>query len=98
MFVGAGNRSGDGAVLSVLEAPLANRLTIVEVIPDANVFLEDYAFSHGVHSSVIGYLKRQPSSIENYEAMVDCNCPAFATPRSWVTASDIMWDLDRRLI
>lgn len=98
VFVGAGNRSGDGAVLSVLEAPLANRLTIVEVIPDANVFLEDYAFQKGVHSSVIGYLKRQPSSIENYEAMADCNCPAFATPRSWVTASDIMWDLDHHLV
>ena len=45
-----------------------------------------------------GYLKRQPSSIENYEAMADCNCPAFATPRSWVTASDIVWDLDRHLV
>lgn len=98
VFVAAGNRSTDGAVLSALEAPLANRFIIVEVTSNAEVFIEDYAFLNGVHSSVIGYLKRVPSAIDNYEAMAEINCPSFATPRSWVAASDILHDFDSGII
>ncbi|WP_105492139.1 ATP-binding protein [Escherichia coli] len=98
VFVGAGNRSTDGAVLSALEAPLANRFVIVEVVSNAEVFIEDFAFLNGVHSSVIGYLKKVPSSIDNYEAMADIGCPSFATPRSWEVASDILTDFDAGII
>ena len=98
VFVAAGNRSTDGAVLSALEAPLANRFIIVEVVSSAEVFIDDYAFLNGVHSSVIGYLKKIPSAIDNYEAMEDIGCPSFATPRSWEVASDILHDFDLGVI
>lgn len=98
VFVCAGNRSTDGTQVAQLEAPLANRLIIVELLYDAESWLEDYALQHGVHSSIIGYLSQQPSSIENYDKMEEAGCPAFATPRSWVAASDVLKDYDAGLI
>ena len=98
VMVGAGNRPGDGAILSMLEGPLANRMIIVEVTYSTEVFLEDFAYHHNVHTSVVGHLKQSPSSIENFEAMQDAGCPSFATPRSWVTASDALYDFDDGLL
>lgn len=97
VMVAAGNRSGDGTAVSMLEAPLANRMIICELAYSTEVFLEDYAYQYGVHSSVVGVLKATPSAIENYEAMEEMGCPSFATPRSWVTASDILYDYDQKL-
>lgn len=94
VMVAAGNRSGDGTAISTLEAPLANRMIIVELMYSTEIFLEDYAYQYGVHSSVVGMLKQTPTAIENYEAMAEMGCPSYATPRSLVTASDILYDYD----
>lgn len=96
VFVGAGNRPGDGSAVTLLEAPLANRMILVELEYAADVFIQDYGLIHGVHSSVIGFLNANPTSIENFETMYDIGSPAYATPRTWVTASDTLFDYDAK--
>lgn len=82
VMVGAGNRSGDGTSVFMMEAPLANRMVIVELIYDTSVFIQDFAMLNDVNPSVIGYLSVNVGDIENYEAMAEINCPSFATPRT----------------
>lgn len=98
VLVSAGNRSGDGTAVTPLEAPLANRMMLVELAYSATVFIEDFAMQNGVHSSIIGFLSRKNSAIENYEEMLDIGCPSYATPRTWVFASDVLYDYDAGLL
>lgn len=98
VMVGAGNRSGDGTSVFMMEAPLANRMILAELIYDTEVFIQDYALPYDVHPSVIGYLSVNITDIENYEAMVEAGCPSYATPRTWVTASNILKDYDAKLL
>lgn len=98
VFAGAGNRPGDGTAVSMLEAPLANRMILVELDYDTTVWLQDYAMHNDVHPSVVGFVSANPSKIENYEEMLEINSPSYATPRTWVTASDILYDYDAGLL
>lgn len=95
ILVGAGNRSGDGTAVTAMEAPLANRMILVELQYDASIFIEDYAIPNDVSTSVISFIGAKPEAIENYEAMVEEGCPSYATPRSWVTVSDIIKVYDK---
>lgn len=98
VLVAAGNRAGDGTAVTALEAPLANRMMLVELTYSASVFIEDYAMQNGIHSSIIGFLSRKNSAIENYEEMLDIGCPSFATPRTLTYASDVLYDYDANLL
>lgn len=98
VLVAAGNRAGDGTAVTPLEAPLANRMMLVELVYSATVFIEDFAMQSGVHSSIIGFLSRKNSAIENYEEMLDIGCPSYATPRTWVFSSDVLYDYDAGLL
>ena len=98
VMVGAGNRAGDGTSVFMMEAPLANRMVIVELVYDTSVFIQDYAMLNDVHPSIIGYLSVNPGDIENYEQMAEMGCPSFATPRTYVTASNVLWDFDGGLL
>lgn len=92
VFVAAGNREGDGGSTFELLKPLANRFMIFELQENLDIWLEDYAIPAGVHRTVMGYLKFAPQKFNTSE--VDNKGPAFATPRSWVTASDILLQYD----
>lgn len=96
--IGAGNRDGDGGATSQLLAPLANRMLLVEVEYNTDVFLEDVAIPRNLHSAIIGYLRLFPDMIEDYEAMRLAGCPSFSTPRTYEVASNILYDLDNGLI
>lgn len=94
VFVGAGNRESDGGATSMLLAPLANRMVIVEVDYDAEVWLSDFAMPRGLHSSIVGYIAASPDAIYTYEEAQRMNSISFSTPRSLETASEILFDLD----
>uniref|UniRef100_A0AAU7PIG4 MoxR ATPase n=1 Tax=Salmonella phage SalP219 TaxID=3158864 RepID=A0AAU7PIG4_9CAUD len=98
IFVGAGNRPGDGTAVSMLEAPLANRMVLVELDYDASVWLQDYALHNDVHHNVVAFIGANPGKLENYEEMLGINSPSYATPRTWVTASDALYDYDAGLL
>lgn len=94
VFAAAGNRPGDGTAVTMMEAPLANRFIVVELDYDASVWMQDYALRKNVHPSVIGFIQANPDKLENFEAMYEINSPAYATPRTWVTASDILYSYE----
>lgn len=98
VFAGAGNRPGDGTAVSMLEAPLANRMILVELDYDTTVWLQDYALHNDVHPTIVGFISANPGKIENYEEMLEINSPSYATPRTWVTASDILYDYDAGIL
>lgn len=92
VFVAAGNREGDGGASFELLKPLANRFMIYEIQENLDIWIEDYALPCNVHRTVVGYLKHQPHKFNTSEA--PNKGPAYATPRSWVTASDILKQYD----
>ncbi|AKJ73543.1 hypothetical protein SP40_102 [Salmonella phage 40] len=71
VFAGAGNRPGDGTAVSMLEAPLANRMILVELDYDTTVWLQDYALHNDVHPTIVGFISANPGKIENYEEMLE---------------------------
>ena len=98
VFAGAGNRDGDGGATSVLLAPLANRMVIVEIEYNAGIWLTDFAIPTGIHSSVVGLVKAMPDAIYTYEQSLKSGSISFSTPRSLATASEILFDLDEGFI
>lgn len=99
VMVAAGNRDGDGGATHALIPALANRMMLVELYYDTTVFLEDYAIPYGIHSTIIGMLKKESHLIENYEKQcVDGGSPSFTTPRTLVDASKVLYDFDAGLI
>lgn len=98
VFVGAGNRDGDGGATSTLLSPLANRMIIVEVDYNAEIWLSDFAIPAEVHPSVVGYIKANPEKIYTYPEAQQGNSISFSTPRSLETASEVLYDLDEEFI
>lgn len=96
--VGAGNREGDGGATNTLLSPLANRMCLVEVDYDLDIWIEDFAVPNDVHPSIIGFLKQSPDMF--YTGDKDDLEPgtSFATPRSWVGGSDALYDYDLGLM
>ncbi|MEM2592091.1 MAG: AAA family ATPase [Thermofilaceae archaeon] len=84
--VAASNRPEDNPmVVERLQPPLANRFIHVVIEPpmsaEARLDFYSWLMRHGVHPSVISYLKWRPDAIFNQmDAEVDL---AFPTPRSW---------------
>lgn len=95
VMVAAGNRDGDGGATHAIIPALANRMMLVELYYDTKVFLEDFAIPHGIHSTIVGMLKKESHLIENYEKQcLDGGSPSFSTPRSLERASKVLYELD----
>jgi len=84
-IVAAGNRSTDKSVVFRLASALANRFMHI----DFDVSLEDWkswAVSKRIHPTVVGFLSLRPELL--LEQVGDS--PAYATPRTWEMASDVI--------
>ena len=87
--VALGNREDDDGVYIRLAGPLADRFEIHFIEPNFEDWKNDYALKHGVHPYVVNYLTFKPSALHNQKAQ-EGNM-VFATPRSWVRVSDILY-------
>jgi hypothetical protein len=84
VVIAAGNRDSDRGVTNRMPTPLANRFTHIEVVPDAEVWCEDYAVPKGLPPVGIAFLMFRKSLISTFDpARAD---KAFATPRTWAKA------------
>lgn len=84
IVIAAGNRDGDRGVTNRMPTPLANRFTHVEVVPDAEVWVEDYAAPRNLPAVGIAFLLFRKSLISTFDpSRAD---KAFATPRTWAKA------------
>jgi hypothetical protein len=87
----AGNRVCDRAVAATLSSALANRFLHVELEADAESWC-GWALRHGVHPSVIGFIRFAPDKLlsqenENLER-------GWPSPRSWERASTMLTVFD----
>lgn len=87
----AGNRVFDNGASSEILGPLANRMIIVEMEPEAQHWLEDYGSMVNLHPAIYQYVHNNPDKLYEYGSEDDC--PSFASGRSMKAASDVFWDL-----
>lgn len=84
VIVGAGNRSGEGLVYE-LGAAVRNRVIQLEIKPDVDSWVDDYAIPNEIEGSIIAFLKQQTSHF-----FTDHEQQAFATARSWTVVDSIV--------
>lgn len=83
-IVCAGNREEDGCFSAPLGAALSNRMVHLEIEPDVESWAA-WARENDVCDDVIGFLHFQPKFL-----YMQTEEHAFPTPRSWVTASNLI--------
>jgi len=87
VIVAAGNRDGDKGVTYRMPAPLANRMSHLEMRVDFESWLI-WAAQHDINRDVIGYLNFAKSDLNNFDPKSSSR--AFATPRSWTFVSALL--------
>lgn len=87
VVIAAGNRVKDKGVAYNMPLPLANRFTHVTLEVDVDDWKE-WAIMNRVHKDVIGYISFQPGDLNTFNPSVEGY--AFATPRSWYFASELL--------
>jgi hypothetical protein len=90
-IVAAGNREGDRGVTYRMPAPLANRFIHLEMKIDFDDF-QEWAVMNAVHPEVVGYVGFAKQDLYDFDPKSPSK--AFATPRSWVFVSDLLWEDD----
>ena len=86
-IIAAGNRVKDKGVAYNMPMPLANRFTHLTLEVDVEDWKE-WATLNRVHKDVVGYINFQPGDLNSFNPSVDGY--AFATPRSWFFASELL--------
>ena len=91
-IVCAGNRTVDRGVANAMPTPLKNKMVHLNVEPDVDQWVEDYAIPQGVHPVVIAWHGFKKASNVQTLMIFDpkSDDPAFASPRSWTALSKIM--------
>ena len=85
--VAASNRAEDRAGMHRLVSPLLNRFVHLDLDADAEAW-QDWAAGAGVAPEVRAFLRFRPALLFQFDPAA--NPRAFATPRSWSYASDVM--------
>lgn len=83
-IIAAGNREGDRGVTNKMPLPLANRMTHVEVVMDADSWV-DYHLDQGGDPLFAAFFKFRPALICTFDPA--SNRKAFGTYRSWSKAA-----------
>jgi len=91
VIVAAGNRVKDKGVAYNMPMPLANRFSHLTLAVDFDDWKE-WALLNRVHKDVVGYLSFQPNDLNNFNPSADSY--AFATPRSWYFASELLQEVN----
>ena len=83
----ASNRETDRGGVGKMPTPLANRLSHVELLPAFEPW-KAWAYDHGIHPMVTGFLSKQPQQLDGFDAALKSGAKAFPTPRTWKKVSD----------
>jgi len=89
VIVAAGNRESDKGVTYRMPTPLANRFIHLELRVDFDSWV-DWAVINNIHRDVVGYLTFAKGDLYDFDSKSSSR--AFATPRSWVFASELISD------
>ena len=91
LLVAAGNRDADKGVTYRMPAPLANRFVHLELRVDFDDWFQ-WAVHNEIHKDVVGYLTFAKKDLYDFDPRSPSR--AFATPRSWAFASELIEDGD----
>ncbi len=91
LLVAAGNRDADKGVTYRMPAPLANRFVHLELRVDFDDWFQ-WAVQNNIHKDVVGYLTFAKKDLYDFDPRSPSR--AFATPRSWAFASELIEDGD----
>lgn len=92
-IVAAGNRMTDKGVTFQMPSPLRNRLIHLEMESNFDDW-QAWAINSGeVHPDVVGFLTAHKSKLFDFDPKSPEH--AFATPRTWVYASDLVREFDQ---
>ena len=96
-IIAAGNRVKDKGVAYNMPMPLANRFTHLTLEADVDDW-KSWAVRNRIHKDVVGYISFQPGDLNGFNT--NSEEKAFATPRSWYFASELLQeeDIDGNLI
>jgi hypothetical protein len=83
----AGNRENDRGVTYKMPMPLANRLIHLQMKADFNDWFQ-WAINNDVHNDVVSFLTWSKKDLFDFDPK--SSSMAFATPRSWEKASNIL--------
>ncbi|MBO6119613.1 MAG: hypothetical protein J6P02_04045 [Lachnospiraceae bacterium] len=87
LVIAAGNRKQDQSVSIQMPKALANRMIHFDVCSEVKDW-RNWALENNIDDRIIGFLAYKPNYLENgHESKSDL---AYATPRSWAKASDIL--------
>ena len=90
VIFGAGNRASDKTEHYEMPMPLRNRLRHVELVIDSEQWIK-WAISEKVHPSIVGLIKVKPTLLNRFPDALKFMQYAFATPRTWKQASDVLY-------
>lgn len=91
VILAAGNRDQDRGVVNRFPAPLANRFTHAELVPDIKSWTS-WAAAAGVPATLIGFLNFRSELLHTFDAGKPTK--VFATPRTWKFVADDLADED----
>lgn len=89
LILAAGNRETDGGVTFGLATPLRDRMTHVEMVPDYNDWIDNYAIPNMLNPGTIAFIKQTGSRLFNTLSPKDPSHAGGSSPRSWTRVSDI---------
>ena len=89
MIVSSGNLRTHGAHVNELSMPNKGRMIHYNVQEDLDEWIQDYALKAKVHPLIISYLKENPNHF--YVLPTSPLEAAYASPRSWSYASDMLY-------
>lgn len=89
LIMAAGNRETDGGVTFALATPLRDRMTHVEMIPDPNDWIENYAIPNMINPVTIAFIKQTGSRYFNTLSPKDTSHAGGSSPRSWTRVAKI---------
>ena len=96
--VAAGNTIEDGAVAYEMGTALSDRLIHLNLVAEANDWLEGYAVPRGLDPAVIAFIRTRPDLLDTIEPALRRGDMIACSPRSWARVSALMRAISDRTL
>lgn len=91
MPMATGNYASNGAGAYNLLTALSDRVCIINVVPDVDVWKQDFAIPNGVHTMVLGYINFKPANLSTFaQRNKNQQGKQFGTPRTHWEVSKVL--------
>lgn len=87
LILAAGNRENDGGVTFTLATPLRDRMTHIEMEPNHQDWIDDYAIGKRLNPATVAFINNTGSKYFNTLSPTDPSHSGGTSPRSWERVS-----------